>query len=237
MTEYDWSPEAWERHLESQQRVNNWVVDQTARIPQQQWTKHSAGSVAPSYTTHSSHHSSSHSRHRSRSSSMTASTPTKARPGMDHQRSVTEPMHEAYARSRRSSQSRQSSQPPSRSYKPATYVSQYPQTSSRGGYYRDASGHRYQAYDYDASTGQIVLPPPRAGEQYIITPPANRPLVVVNNDPYTTVRHSSRSSSHTSSSKNQPLLKRLFSGLSPTRSSASSHTAKLTRHSSRDGRY
>ncbi|EKM57743.1 uncharacterized protein PHACADRAFT_182195 [Phanerochaete carnosa HHB-10118-sp] len=235
MTEYDWSPEAWERHLENQQRVSNWVTDQSARLPKQQ----RASSVAPSYPTQSSHQSSSRHNRRSSSTSPTSSTPTKARPARpEHKRSYTEPVHEAY-RSSRPSRSRQISPQPVYQSKasPTAYASQtyIPHTTPYVvSHDKHGGGYRYQTYSYDATSGHLVLPPPRSGEQYIIMPSADRKLVVVNNDPYTVVHQDSRSSSHSSSSKNQPLLKRLFTSLSPSRSSGSS--TKLTRHTSRDRR-
>lgn len=183
MTEYDWSPEAWERHLENQQRVTNWVTDQTTRLPTQ-YSKHRASSVAPSYTTHSSHQSSSRHARRSSSTSPTSSTPTKVRPARpEHKRSYTEPIHEAY-RSSRTSRSRQTSPPPVYRSKasPTSYASQthIPHTAPYVvSHDKHGGDYRYQTYSYDAATGHLVLPPPRAGEQYIIMPPANRKLVVV----------------------------------------------------------
>lgn len=152
--------------MATQSRVSNWVQDQTSRLQQPQPYSRSI-SVPPSDY---SHHTSSrrpersHSRHRSSSSSHNDRRP-------EPHRSVTTP--DAVPRSMHSSHSRGPPQPVYYSNPaPVSYVTQTtaaPQSYNSG----------YRTYQYDGNSREIVIPRPRAGETYVIIPPAGRRVEVV----------------------------------------------------------
>ncbi|PSS37468.1 hypothetical protein PHLCEN_2v675 [Hermanssonia centrifuga] len=162
MTEYDYSPEGYERYIATQNRVSNWVSDQVSRTPQHQ-APFVARSVSqpPLQTRHSS--SSTRDRHHSPSSSRSSSRPPPRR------------MHttDVYHQSSRSGHA-----------SPPQYPPQYYQTTSPLSYAPPVplpQGHNamYKTYEYDHNTREIVLPPPRRGETYVIIPPNGRRVEVV----------------------------------------------------------
>ncbi len=162
MTEYDYSTEGYERYIATQNRVSNWVSDQVSRTPQHQ-APFVARSVSqpPLQTRHSS--SSTRDRHHSPSSSRSSSRPPPRR------------MHttDVYHQSSRSGHAI-----------PPQYPPQYYQTTSPLSYAPPVplpQGHNamYKTYEYDHNTREIVLPPPRRGETYVIIPPNGRRVEVV----------------------------------------------------------
>jgi hypothetical protein len=178
MTEYDFSPEGYEKYLETQNRVSNWVTDQSGRLKQYQnpfVPSQRSTSVPPSHHTvqTTSHHSSSRPRegshHLTTPTSLSPSKPRPSRP--EHTRSFTAPVGEVQRSSRAHSRSHQSppaSSQQSRTTSPSSHVSY--------GHYKDPyrDSHRekprYETYTYESTAGEIVLPPLRHGEQYRIQP-------------------------------------------------------------------
>lgn len=176
MTEYDWSPEAYERALENQNRVSNWVHDQSGRLDQYSNPfVPRATSVPPSQ--HLSYHSSSsrHSRNRSGSHypGTSSTSPTKARaPRPEPLRSFTAPVDGGYYRSSHShspSRSHHSSPPPSYHTNPpgSSYTSHHTAIPFTSG------------YAYDPVSKQLSLPPLRGGQQYVIIPPKGRDVRII----------------------------------------------------------
>ncbi|KAI0692908.1 hypothetical protein BC835DRAFT_1103609 [Cytidiella melzeri] len=225
MTEYDYSPEGYERHLATQNRVSNWVQEQNTRMQMYTNPYTTRGiSTPPSATSRrSSSRSDERSPHRSLSH---ASRP-------EPRRSLTTPA-EAVSRSLNLPYGQ-----------PAVQATYYPQNPS---YVSPPSAYQvpknYRTYQYDGNTREIVLPPPRAGETYVIIPPSGRRIEVVvsifssstdnmlipsSQDEYRGSRSSSRGSSRSpiSPKKDQPLLKRLFTGFGQ----PSQPSAKLSRSS------
>lgn len=175
MTEYDFSPEGYEKYLETQNRVSNWVTDQSGRfnqysnpfVPSQRSTSVPPASYPAHYT---SHHSSSRRDGSHHSTSPTSASSSRQRPGRpEHTRSYTAPVGEVYRSSSRSHSHPRSQQSPpvpshqSRATSPSSHVTY--------GHYREPHREkpRYAAATHDAS-GNIVLPPLRPGEQYRINP-------------------------------------------------------------------
>lgn len=184
MTEYDYSPEAYERYLATQNRVSNWVNEQTAYsrqyksavVPRSVSTPPVKDDYRPSSSRResSSHHSSTHSSY--------------YRP--DHRR--IDASHDAYG--------------PSRQVVPISYIpSDAPPNAV----------HKMYNYTYDPRTREVVLPPPRPGETYVIIPPNGKRIEIVTDSETSVHTPSSRDSSRSPTKKDQPLLRRLFSGMSP----------------------
>ncbi|KAI0084083.1 hypothetical protein BDY19DRAFT_974432 [Irpex rosettiformis] len=213
MTEYDYSPEGYERYLSTQNRVSNWVQEQNHRM-QKYTNPYTNRSVSTPPIEHA-RHSSSRDRSHHRSFSHTS------RP--EPRRSLTTPV-EAAPRSMHMSSTHTAV--PAVYYNQATAPLTYVSPTSMGAYQQPKS---YRTYQYDGSTREIVLPTPRAGETYVIIPPKGRRVEVV--DSYGGSRSSSKSSLRgpTSPPKNQPLFKRLFTGLGGGQPTSS---AKLSRSSS-----
>ena len=190
MTEYDYSPEGYEKYLETQNRVSNWVNDQSGRYNQYSSPfapTHRSTSTPPSHhAIHYSHHSSS--RHREGSHHSSAHSSSTVQPSRPEQtRSFTAPVGEVHRSSRSHShshsQSRSQQSPPPSSRRahnvlPTSYVS-YGQYRDP---YRESSTQkpRYAVQTYAAQSGQIVLPPLRRGQEYHIQPGhGSGPLYVV----------------------------------------------------------
>ncbi|KIP05928.1 hypothetical protein PHLGIDRAFT_19570 [Phlebiopsis gigantea 11061_1 CR5-6] len=216
MTEYDYSPEAYEKYVENQSRVSNWVSDQSGRYNQYSnpFTGRTTSVPPPS---HSSHHSSRRTDRSHHSSSTTS--PVRARSSRpEPHRSFTAPVQSDYRSSSQGSRSHHGSTSPTSYVSNGTYVS----------YNHDPYKPKARQQDFyiDTSSKQIVLPRPRHGEQYMIYPPNGREVLVVNNDPYTYVHTSSGSPVRTVSPKKEaPLLKRLFTGFSASSKNTSRHSS------------
>lgn len=153
MTEYDYSPEGYERYLATQNRVSNWVQSQNDRM--QKYTNPYTTRAISTPPVEHSHRSSSRDRSHHRSFSHTH------RP--EPRRSLTTPV-EAVPRSMHSSHTQPTYHQPIHYVAPSTV---YPQPKA------------YRTYQYDGSTREIVLPPPRAGESYVIIPPKGRRVEVI----------------------------------------------------------
>ena len=150
MTEYDYSPEAYERYLSTQNRVSNWVHDQAvysrqyqnAFVPRSVSTPPSEDTYRPSssHRESSSHHTSSH-----------------QAPGQpDPRRIYASPPHDVYA--------------PSRQAVPISYIPPNAPPNAT---------HKMYNYTYDPRTREVVLPPPRPGETYVIIPPNGKRIEIV----------------------------------------------------------
>lgn len=233
MTEYDYSPEGYERYLSTQNRVSNWVQEQNHRM-QKYTNPYTTRSVSTPPIEHA-HRSSSRDRSHHRSFSHTS------RP--EPRRSLTTPA-EAVPRSIHPSQI-QTAVPTTYYHQPTAPVS-YASPTSTAAYKQPKS---YRTYQYDGTTREIVLPTPRAGETYVIIPPKGRRVEVIvsslfviagrkpidsfQQDSYGGPRSSSSKSSSrspTSPKKDQPLFKRLFTGFGGGQPTSS---AKLSRSSPR----
>ncbi|CCM02153.1 uncharacterized protein FIBRA_04231 [Fibroporia radiculosa] len=86
-------------------------------------------------------------------------------------------------------------------------------------------GHNavYRTYQYDPARREIVVPPPRPGETYVIIPPTRGPVEVVHGDGSRShSRSTSRSSARSPSKKGTPLFKRILGSISPSGNGLSS---------------
>ncbi|KAK7685483.1 hypothetical protein QCA50_011347 [Cerrena zonata] len=210
MTEYDFSQEGFDRYMKTQERVQKWVYRQAhyAREYDSPFVPRAPSTLPPPSATVTRHHSQrdaghagSPSRHNS-SSAFTSSRPTV------HRSATLPPTHSAVVQ--------KSSQPPSRHSRSQSHALPPQAVYQQQPYYQGASpvGYAppsrqihgkttYQTYTFD-SNAQIVLPPPKRGDTYIIVPPAGRKVEVVHEPP-------SRSSSRSiKKPANKPLLKRLL---------------------------
>ena len=153
MTEYDYSPEAYERYQATLRRVDNWVSDQAHRSQQYSspFGGRSISSPPHQYDEPSPFEHRHGSRDRSRSSSRSSSSTLV--PALKPIRT-----HDVYEPSRTSRHSSHSS--------PLAYS---PPSGYPPGVYRT----------YDSTSRDIVLPPPRPGETYVIVPPKGRSLEIV----------------------------------------------------------
>ena len=174
MTEYDYSPEAYEKYIENQSRVSNWVSDQSGRY--NQYSNPFAVRTSSVLPSHSSHHSSRHADRSHHSSSSTS--PVRDRPFRpEPHRSFTAPVQSSYRSSSQGSRSHHGSTSPTYRTPPTSYVSNGAYTSYNHDPYKSKS--RHQDFYVDTSSRQIVLPRPRHGEQYTIYPPHGREVLVV----------------------------------------------------------
>ena len=164
MTEYDYSPEGYERYLETQSRVSNWVADQSARIQHPKSYTRSISTPPSDYSQYPSHRHPEHSRHRSSSSSRdrrseahrSSTTAVEPTPRAIYPPQVHVAAHPLYY-----------SKPA-----PVTYVA--PTTAVPQNY-----NTSYRTYQYDGNSREIVIPRPRPGETYVIIPPSGRRVEVV----------------------------------------------------------
>lgn len=202
MTEYDYSPAAYERYIANQTRVSKWVDGQAAHASQ-----YSSPFVPPSSSSSSSsrdsplHDNERYSRHRDH----------------DRERPSSSSRH-SDSSSSRPQQVRRSSTNPPQIYKPSTHDHSSSHSRSRSNSHAHSSSHShshhssrnrevviplsptrshaYEAYPYHhssstsqqtyktytidpANTREIVLPPPKRGETYVIIPPAGQRIEVV----------------------------------------------------------
>ncbi|KAL4246672.1 hypothetical protein ABKN59_008858 [Abortiporus biennis] len=227
MTEYDYSPDAYERYMENQNRVSNWVHNQANHAPRygNPFIPRSESTPPADLGRHPS------SRHRDyeRSDRESSRYSSSSRPHPSRSMTIANPPQQ-YKHTRSPSRSHE----PSRSHShhkssssstPVMYVPPAPQG------YQTA----YKTYTIDPrSQREIVLPAPRRGETYVIIPPKGQRVEVVNGS-YTS---GSRSMSQSPTKKGAPLIRRLF-GLgsgSPTDSKSSGLSGHSSHSSSRTGR-
>jgi hypothetical protein len=189
MTEYDYSPEGYERYMATQTRVSKWVHEQTTNHRQYQ-SPFVPRSTSPPPAHYDRRPQPSHRDGSSRRSG--------SRTSSSHYREPRQIYQDPYSASR-------SAYPPQ-----VAYVPQPPPNAS------------YKAYSYDSTAREVVIPAPRRGETYVIIPPRGRHVEIITDGSATLngSSSSSRESSRSPTKKSQPLLKRLFSGMSsPTRDS------------------
>ncbi|PCH35151.1 hypothetical protein WOLCODRAFT_139769 [Wolfiporia cocos MD-104 SS10] len=264
MTEYDFSPEAYEKHLATQTRVMNWVSDQASHAPHYKdpiRVPHSPRRVPPPPLERLRIPEPEPARSSPLRSSPLRSSPPKSatqRPPPAPQPIAVPPPGPAPSPSvvRRATGAVPSAvaNPPrprplaSRSRTlphahalpvpvpvPATPVAPHPHALPAA-----PPGHAavYRQYQYDPMRKEIILPPPRRGETYVIVPPHRGPIEVIPGDggylhsrahshshPHSQI---SRSESYSSSSRSPtkrsgtPLFKRIFASISPTASRGAS---------------
>jgi len=227
MTEYDYSPAAYERYMDNQNRVSNWVHKQSSYAPVYANPFKPPVDYLPAHEPEPESPSHSSSRHRDRDydrsdrESSSRHSHSGSRPNV--YRSATTPIppssstqyqnkhSRSPSRSRDYSTSRHNNHHRSASSStPITYIPAAPPLPPPHGYSGyDNNGQKtmYKTYTYDASTGrEIVLPPMRSGETYVICPPTGHRVEVIQDS-----STGSRSSSQSPTKKNNPpLLKRIF---------------------------
>lgn len=174
MTEYDYSPEAYEKYIANQTRVSNWVTDQSGRF--KQYSNPFVGRSTSVPHSYSSHHSSRHGGRSSQPSSSSTSPVRERAYRPEPHRSFTAPVEGAYRSTSHGSRSQSSTSPTYRT-QASSPTSHSTHTAHNYDPYKPKV--KYQQYAYDSSAKQIVLPPPRHGERYIIVPPEGRELVVL----------------------------------------------------------
>lgn len=205
MTEYDYSPEAYEKYLATQSRVSNWVSDQASRMPHYS-NPFTPPSNAPSHVStiapqpvRAQHHSQlqplripavdSRSPPRSsppKSSSRRSHTspPPPLAPPPNHSQHYSR----AAAERPRPAPTRSTTLPNAHMYQPVpppttqlvmrppVHMAQVPPPPP--GYKAE-----YRSYHYDPGRNEIVLPPMRPGETYVIVPPRRGAVEVVVSSP------------------------------------------------------
>ncbi|KAH9848725.1 hypothetical protein C2E23DRAFT_842302 [Lenzites betulinus] len=237
MTEYDYSPDAQERFQAKMAGVGDWVTQQKHHAPKYSnpfVTEPASSSTTPrSRTPPRAESSSRHYDDRpqpSRSRTLPAQIPAAA--GYGHtsrayahaQQSMGDPS--ARHRSARSPQ-RSGSLPVDPRYVSTHVVAPMHPAVPRASPVIYAppppppSGYRSRQVEY--TSGQIVLPPPRHGEQYVIIPPKGRRIDIVTDSHGTayhsrsqsTSRSTSRSTGSPTKKTNDAFLKRLLTTLTP----------------------
>ncbi|KAL0950460.1 hypothetical protein HGRIS_010409 [Hohenbuehelia grisea] len=210
MTEYDYSPDAYERYIAKQLSIARWVDNTNQHAPANPYTPPTpAQRTRPLQTTH------------------------EARPQPIRSKTSPSPLPAHQARSAHSRRSSNARSPTS--HRPSASVSHLPdsassrtQTSSRshGSRHKPHRSNTAPAYVHQPiyipqqgriGTQAIILPPP--GGQYVIVPPKGKRLDA--NPQYYAAQlpHAQPYYPHTapvtpqSPTKQQPLLKRLFTGL------------------------
>ncbi|KAI0337410.1 hypothetical protein BDW22DRAFT_956186 [Trametopsis cervina] len=196
MTEYDYSPEGYERYMSTQNRVSNWVLAQNDRMHKYTNPYTNRSVSTPPASSSSSHHSSSRHGYDDRSPHRSSSSHTSHKDRPPPRRSLTTPAappsrsipSHSHSRSQSQSQAPRSAHPNSNptyyqpqplSYGSPTYTAtthavayKHPQTHPQ-------SQSTYRTYQYDTAAREIVLPPPRKGETYVIIPPTGRRVEVI----------------------------------------------------------
>ncbi|KAH9939473.1 hypothetical protein B0H21DRAFT_825196 [Amylocystis lapponica] len=209
MTEYDYSPAAYERFLATQTRVSKWVssqhsttVDLQAYFPDLVRTSE-PGAFARNSRTREPRRGKTLPSHLSRSS-------------VDKQRPQPSRSQTLPAKHHRSTSTPPRSRDPPPPMPVGVPMSNLPQPPP--GY-----NAVYRTYQPGPRGGEIYLPPPRPGETYVIVPPKGRQIRIVPEQRGADVlRSNSRGSSARSpTKKGPPLLKRLLDNLSPANTKAS----------------
>ncbi|KAH7907303.1 hypothetical protein BJ138DRAFT_1070454 [Hygrophoropsis aurantiaca] len=238
MTEYDYSPAAYERYLATQTRVSNWVSRtteqahqysnpfvlspaQAARTPDQLYP------VSPSSDSRPIPTRSKTLPHRDAPYYSTTPSPS-SRPSRSRSHSYSDTKPSKH-RSRPQPHSRAPSQ--HRSHH-TTYQITYPSPTPQYRHPQSSRAHTgpvtYRTHQ-TGSSGPIYLPTPRTGHSYYVVPPGGAGVKVEYGD------------YHQVKSKPQPLLKRLFSFMSPSngssRGSSKGSTATLRKDSPRRSSY
>lgn len=168
MTEYDYSPEGYSKYMETQNRVSNWVSEQNTRMTRYTNPYTQARSISTPPTDYAPRSSSRHRDGDPRSHQRSSSSSHAPRP--EPKRSLTTPA-EAIPRSLHTHVPTQ----PATYYQHPAPVSYVAPTSQMPKGYNTS----YREYRYEPNSGEIVIPRPRAGETYVIIPPAGRRLEVV----------------------------------------------------------
>ncbi|KAI0628628.1 hypothetical protein C8Q77DRAFT_1147181 [Trametes polyzona] len=245
MTEYDYSPDAYERFQAKMAGVGSWVTEQRHHapkysnpfVPEQQASPSASRSRTPSRPESSSRH---HQDRPQPSRSRTLPTPAPTPAGHGHtSRAYAYAQHgpgdpSSRHRTARSPQ-RSGSLPVDPRYASATHIAApvpvaahqvVPRTSPVAYAPPPPPGYRTRQVEYNYQPGQpIVLPPPRPGETYVIIPPKGGRVDVVPDSRSHSRSHSmsqstsrssgSKSSSPTKKGNNEALLKRLLTNLTP----------------------
>ncbi|KAI0821845.1 hypothetical protein BC628DRAFT_1392489 [Trametes gibbosa] len=243
MTEYDYSPDAYERFQAKMAGVGNWVTQQKQHAPKYSnpFVTEPASSSTPRSRTPPRPESSSRQYEDRPQPTRSRTLPVQipAGGGYGHtsrtyahaQQSLGDP--NVRHRSARSPQRSGSLQVDPR-YASATHVAApvphqvVPRASPVS--YAPPPGYRTRQVEYSYTPGQpIVLPPPRPGEKYVIIPPKGRRIDVVTDlntsSSHTRSQSASRSTSRSTGSSSKPgsptkksndaLLKRLLTNLTP----------------------
>ncbi|KAF7791710.1 hypothetical protein EIP86_002734 [Pleurotus ostreatoroseus] len=212
MTEYDYSPEAYERYMENQNRVSHWVSDQASRkhqyaspfnppplsIPPSHFQPPPAPRPGP----------------RSASASASYRSPTSSRRSSPARAAQPEP----YPYPARQPHAHPTVTSPLREHPPSSA----PRTATTATAYAPAGpGASYRTYD--GSAREVIIPAPKRGETYVIIPPKyGRVEIVTDNhtsvqSAYGSYRTSPTSTlvSSSTTTKSPPLLKRIFTSMGP----------------------
>jgi hypothetical protein len=207
MTEYDYSPEAYEKYLATQRRIANWVSDTNAEAHRYRNPfVRSPSSIAPSTSSdsvRSSHRSPSrHDRELRRSKTLSpsrtasrarspassrSSGPSRVSPTSSHQAYVYSPTasYTYPATSHTTAQHIVYSPQAQFVYSPSgqyyqTYQASHPQPGSHNAATFYSSGNPNVHYvTYDPSAGRVEIPPPQPGQTYIVYPPAGGRIEVM----------------------------------------------------------
>lgn len=187
MTEYDFSQDGYDRYMKTQERVQKWVYRQAnyAREYDNPFVPRPSSAISPpsaSVTRHLSQRDASRGQSVSPSRHTSSSNFTSSRATV-HRSATLPPTHSAIVQ--------KTSQPSSRHSRSHSHAPPPPQTAYQQAYYQASSpvGYAppsrqshgqttYQTYTFDPNA-QIVLPPPKRGDTYIIVPPAGRKVEVV----------------------------------------------------------
>lgn len=213
MTEYDYSPAAYNRYIESQSRVGRWVDN--ANEHAREYVNPFVPSNADPAEKSDFYASSSSSHRRSKSAAVKQSTPRSLEVPEQHRvrdyshRSSSSRDHHHRPSNTRSSSSSSSSSATytARPYSSRSYtLPQHPPAHGvRAPLQPTRSRTMPHGYHYEQGN-EIMLPPMRPGQTYVIIPPHGKPVNVVSTDG----SHVIQQPYHTSPTKEQPLIKRLF---------------------------
>jgi len=229
MTEYDYSPAAYERFMESQSRVGRWVdnaTDHAREFANPFLPSHSDPAEKSDFYT-----SSSSSHRRSKSSSVQHHSTPRSLAVPDQQRDLDHYSHRSSHREHHHRPANTRSSSSSSGTSSSTTYTARPHNSRSYTMPQHPPAHGVQAPLQPVRSRtlphghQYELPPMRPGQTYVIIPPHGKPVNVVSTDGSHVINQSYHTSSPT---KEQPLIKRLF-GLG-SQSGGSSRTGS---HSSR----
>lgn len=184
MTEYDYSPAAYERHMEKLARVEHWVTKQrdcapaysNPFVPRQPTIAGQPSVVPPAPAPRGSYRTREH-----------IAAPPRSRALSPESNQGTHTRYSSDSRSRsqpRAAPARSQTMPNQHRGGAVVYPSKqypYPQQPHVGiPPVPHGANAIYRTYEYDPRSGKdIVLPPPRPGETYVIVPPGARKVEVV----------------------------------------------------------
>ncbi|EGO04125.1 hypothetical protein SERLA73DRAFT_165614 [Serpula lacrymans var. lacrymans S7.3] len=206
MTEYDYSPAAYERYMATHNRVSNWVSNTT-----QHAHKYSNPFVPSPFLSSRPLHD--------QASDVSTYRPTPIRSTTLPHRDPSDQPFSRPSRSRSYSQDDQKPRHRSRSHsrsssnqKEVLYTVP-PLPKPRGGRRSDSVPVVYRTYDA-SSGGPIYLPPPRPGQTYFVVPPPGGRVEFAQQSPQSTLK-----------SKQQPFLKRLLGSIIPSNNGSSAKSS------------